>query len=98
VRYEAEGELWLWAGEKAAWHFVTLPPETAAGVRALVGGRTQGWGSVRVEATIGKTSWRTSIFPDSKSGSFLLPVKAQVRAREGVAAGDRVRLAVEILL
>ena len=96
MRYEAECEVWLYPGEKAAWHFVTLPAEVAQGIRALTAGPRRGWGSVRVAATIGQTTWRTSIFPDKRTGSFLLPVKADVRAREGVGAGDRVRLAVEL--
>jgi hypothetical protein len=63
-----------------------------------VSGPRSGWGSIRVEATIGGSTWKTSIFPDSKSGTFLLPVKAQVRKQEGISAGDRVRLTIEIAL
>ena len=57
-----------------------------------------GWGSLRVTATIGGTTWRTSVFPDAKSGAFVLPLKAEVRRREGIGAGDRVAVAVEIEL
>ena len=49
-------------------------------------------------ATLGATTWRTSIFPDSKSGGFLLPLKAEVRQRERIATGDVVTVAVEIEL
>jgi len=53
---------------------------------------------VRVEAKVGAVVWRTSIFPDSKSGAFLLPIKAEVRRRAGIKAGDRIALTVDILL
>ncbi len=48
-----------------------------------------------MEAKIGKTNWRTSIFPDSKSGTYLLPVKATVRRVEGIDDGDTVSVLVE---
>jgi len=97
MRYEVEAEVWLYAGDKAAWHFLSLPAEMTDGIRGLRGPRV-GWGSLRVIATLGGTTWRTSIFPDAKSGAFILPLKADVRRRENVGAGDRVAVAVEIEL
>lgn len=95
MRYEVEAEVWLWTSDKAAWHFLSLPPDVSDGIRALRGRRV-GWGSLRVAATVGGTTWRTSIFPDSRSGAFILPIKADVRRRENIAAGDRVTVAVDI--
>ena len=94
-RYEARCELWKWSG--GSWHFLTLPAAFTEGLKTLRG-KAPGFGSVRVEASVGATAWRTSLFPDSKSGSFLLPVKAEVRKREGLAPGDIVDLAVEVLI
>ena len=51
---------------------------------------------MRVEATIGGVSWRTSVFPQ-KSGGYILPVKADVRRRAGIAAGDEVTVELELL-
>lgn len=96
MRYEAEAEVWLYTAAKTAWHFVSLPSEFSEGIRALRGPRAPGWGSLRVTATIGGTTWRTSIFPDTKSGAFILPLKAEVRRRESIGAGDRVAVTVEI--
>lgn len=96
MRYEAEAEVWLYTGAKTAWHFVSLPPEFSDGIRGLRGPRGSGWGSLRVTATIGGTTWRTSIFPDTKSGAFILPLKAEVRWAESIGAGDRVTVSVEI--
>ena len=92
-RYETEAELWIWNG---SWHFLTLPSEVSAGLKALRGS-PKGFGSMRIEATVGQTSWRTSVFP-TKAGDFLLPVKADVRKKEGLAVGDRVAVAVEVLM
>ena len=56
-----------------------------------------GFGSIRVEVTLGGSTWRTSIFPDSKAGCYVLPVKKAVRTAEGVEIGDRVDVMVETL-
>jgi hypothetical protein len=94
VKFQFSSPLWLWQG-KGAWHFVTLP-EDLAGQIAFFAGEQKAFGSVAVKATCGKTEWQTSLFRDKKSGSFLLPVKADVRKAEGLHAGDIMK--VEIVL
>jgi hypothetical protein len=88
--------LWLWSGGQGSWHFVTVPEEQSDAVRAHAFAGPRGFGSVRVEATIADVSWRTSVFPQ-KSGGFLLPVKADVRRRAGIAAGDEVTVTVQLI-
>lgn len=88
-------ELWMWSG-KGAWFFLTLPKEEAERVRFFTGGKRRGFGSLRVKARIGKTEWRTSIFPDRKTGSYLLPVKAEVREAERLAAGSAVAATLDL--
>ena len=89
-------KIWLYPGAQAAWHFVSLPKELAAEIKSGFGKSARGWGSLRVEVTIGKTTWKTSIFPDKKSGTYLLPLKADMRKREGVKAGDEVSVHIKI--
>lgn len=93
-RYEAEGEVWAYSGP-GGWHFITLPPAIADGIRS-VSGRLAPFGSLRVTASIGEVSWKTSLFADRKAGSFLLPVKADVRRRAGLGAGQTTAYAIEI--
>ncbi|MEK9860644.1 MAG: DUF1905 domain-containing protein [Alphaproteobacteria bacterium] len=47
---------------------------------------------------IGASAWKTSIFPDSGSGSFVLPIKKEIRKAEGLAAGDRARVHLELAI
>jgi hypothetical protein len=96
MRYEFRAEVWLYTGQ-GAWHFVTLPPELGEGLRRMRGG-PNGWGSIPVTAVVGETSWRTSLFPDAKSGSFLLPLKAEVRRREDIQPGQTRQFSVELEL
>lgn len=95
--------LWRWqsATASAAWFFVTITGDAADGIRiAAISGQwldgRKGFGSARVDVTIGDTSWQTSVFPHKESGGWLLPVKAAVRKAEGLAEGDLVRVTVSL--
>lgn len=88
--------LWLWSGDNGSWHFVTVPEELSGEFRAQSLAQRRGFGSIRVEARIGGVTWRTSVFPQ-KSGGYILPVKADVRRRAGIVAGDEVELELEVL-
>ena len=88
--------MWLWSGEGGSWHFITVPAELSGEIRAMSLARRGGFGSVRIEATINGVTWRTSVFPQ-KSGGYILPVKADVRRRAGIAAGDEVELRLRLI-
>lgn len=91
-------ELWRWAARRAdSWTFVTLPAEASEEIRARTAGRPRGFGSVRVRVSLGDSTWLTSIFPDSKSGAYVLPVKQAVRRAESLAVGDVASVRVEVL-
>ena len=97
-----ETELWRWTPEppaKASWHFVTItgPAADAIRVRAFelrAMGGARGFGSVRVRASVDGVAFDSSAFPHKESGGYLLPVKAEVRRKAGVAEGDLVEVAV----
>lgn len=89
-------EVWMYHG-KSAWFFVTLPKDESEQIKFFNNHKRRGWGSVRVKVTIGETSWSTSIFPDSKAGAYLLPVKAEVRKKERIAAGDNATVKLVVM-
>jgi hypothetical protein len=99
VQAEFSAKLWAYGDEPGSWHFVTLPVEVADELRdhADSAGPRRGFGSIRVSATIGSTTWQTSLFPDTKRGSMLLPVKKLVRVAEDLEPGDSCMVTVEIL-
>lgn len=94
MRLSFKAKLWVWPGDKAAWRFVTVPKADSEKLRKTIKLK-RGFGSIRVRVKVGKTSWDTSVFPDSKSGTYLLPVKASVRRKEGIEDGDAVFLKLE---
>lgn len=90
-------ELWEHSpDEPGSWHFATVPADVAEEI-SLEAGPREGFGSVRVEATIGATTWRTSLFPDAAAGTFVLPVKRAVRRAEDLHAGMSCDLVLEVL-
>jgi hypothetical protein len=90
--------LWIWQGSQAAgrWYFVTVPEEESAAIKAAALELPRGFGSVRVEARIGDVAWRTSVFP-LNTGGYILPVKADIRKRAGLSAGDEVSVDLTLL-
>ena len=93
--YEFDAEVWLHSAGSGGWHFITVPPDVSEGLKVLRG-PARNFGSMRVLARIGESRWRTSVFPDKGRGAFLLPVKLDVRRREGLGAGDRRRVTLEV--
>jgi uncharacterized protein DUF1905 len=94
--YRFETRLWVAPGT-AAWHFVSLPNHDSDEILERAGTPGRGFGSVRVAVTIGGTKWSTSIFPDSKRGTYVLPVKKAVRTAEDVGEGDLVVVSLTLL-
>ena len=92
---------WRWQSTATAWHFITLPEDKSEEIKFFsenVHGKRRGWGAVRVQATIGETTWQTSIFPQFKTKIYILPVKADVRKKEKILADNmvEVRLKIEV--
>ena len=94
--------LWRWQGGNGGqWFFLSIEgaaAEAIAGhalIRRLESGRGRGFGSVKVEALVGDSRWRTSVFP-TKDGAWLLPVKAAIRRAEGITEGDEIPLVLTL--
>ena len=81
----------------AAWHFLSLPKNLTNGIKVLTSENKKSFGSVRVKVKIADYSWKTSIFPDTKEGTYLLPLKKEARQHAGLAAGDMVTAELTLL-
>lgn len=94
--FEFRAKVWLYPGE-AAWHFITVPKGLSKEIKLEFGAMARGWGSLPVSVQIGGSKWITSIFPDSKSNTYLLPVKSEIRKREKIVLGDNLQIGLTIL-
>ena len=91
------GPLKIWTGADGSSHFMSVPAQISGEIRVHAMMVRRGFGSVKVEATIDDVTWRTSVFPSKSSGGYFLPVKIDVCRRTGIAAGDEVTVALELL-
>ena len=96
MKYEFEGAVHRWAANPA-FFLVSLPKDFSEEIREISDGLTAGFGSLKVEARIGSIVWRTSIFPDSGTGLFDLPLKAEVRKKNALVEGSVTRVEIEVL-
>ena len=98
--WHVRGPVWVWQGSdgaptKGSWFFLTIDGETAQAIRAHAV-NAAAWGSVYVEATIGGTTWRTSLFPSKQAGGWLLPLKAAVRKAEKIVEGSDIAVLLDL--
>ena len=90
---EFSGEIIQWRGP-APFHFVTVPDEESAAIEAVSSLVTYGWGAIPVQARIGRTDFKTSLFP--KGELYLVPIKAAVRRAEALMLGDEVTVRLHL--
>ncbi len=89
-------QLWRWEVRRDNWFFVTVP-EYESDVIAGIPRPSRGFGGVRVEVTVGNTTWQTSIFPDSKRGCYVLPMKKAILNVENLMENDKVKVELKLL-
>ena len=77
-------------------HFVTLPAELSEDIKAFTRHLTRGFRSVKIEARIGETTWKTSLFPSKEQGAYLLPIKKSVRAAEKISEGSSTEIHLRV--
>jgi hypothetical protein len=102
--HKVKSKVWLYPG-MSGWHFVNVDKKQSVAIKekylsacnAQAGGRgSRGFGSIPVEVTLGNTIWKTSIFPDKQSGTYVLPLKAKVRKDEDILADDTISFSFTI--
>jgi len=98
MTFDFEAPLWLWEARRAErWTFVSVPEDASDEILERAGAFARGFGSLRVEVTVGGTTWRTSIFPDGGKRAYSLPIKKAVRTAEGLAVGEPVQVRLRVL-
>ena len=96
LTFEFKNKVWLYNAEKGSWHFITLPVSLGDEIKHMCEHVSKGWGSIPVKVCAGDTTWKTSIFPDKKENSYVLPLKASVRKKEEITDGQTIQVAITI--
>jgi hypothetical protein len=87
AQFRFETRVIYWRGP-SPFFFAPIPPQHVDELRRLAKTVTYGWGMAPVAARIGDVAFKTALFP--KDGTYLLPLKAAVRRRTNVTAGDLI--------
>ena len=90
---EFDGKIWFWRGP-APWYFVTVPLAQSRDLNVISGLVTYGWGMIPVNVRIGRTEWKTSLWP--KDGCYIVPLKANIRKEEKLEEGDEGTIRLEV--
>ena len=93
MKIEFSRKPWFWRGP-APWYFVTVPAGLSRDLKEIERYVTYGYGMIPVEVRIGRTAYRTALWP--KDGRYIVPVKARVREAEGLEEGKRVKVGLTV--
>lgn len=92
-----------WQGDRGTYHLFVITGEAAeqiamhARLHRLEFGKQRGFGSVKVTARIGGTSWSSSVFPQKKQSEWILLVSKKVMRAEDLSEGESVAAELELL-
>ena len=92
MTYTFTAELYLWEARVDSWVFANLPEDVADEIEDAAPEPRRGFGAVKVEVTVGSSTWRTSVFPSKQDATFVLPVKKAILKAEKLAVGETVRI------
>jgi len=90
-KFTISGKVFVWPGEVGR-HFVYVQKNIVKKIKKM-----HSRGFVKIQATLGKTIWQTSLFPYKKEETFLLALKKNVRQKECIFDGDLVKVKIELL-
>lgn len=89
LQYSFSAKVWKYQ-PPVGWFFVSVPKEMSKEIRENAGWQEEGWGRLKATACIGKTEWKTAIWFDTKKGTYLLPLKAEIRKKENALEGKKL--------
>ncbi|MBR7619487.1 DUF1905 domain-containing protein [Phenylobacterium sp. 20VBR1] len=93
MEFSFEAEVIYWRGP-SPFFYAPLPAPEAEEVRRISKGVTYGWGMIPVEVQLNGVTFTTAMF--AKDGTYYLPLKAAVRKKANVTAGDRIAVEMTV--
>jgi hypothetical protein len=95
VKYSVNTSVWK-DNSASGWTFASLPIDMSKEIRALFRLQEDGWGRMKIIAQIGSFYWDTSIWFDTKSNRYLLPLNLKVRKHVGLSHSDNIQITLHV--
>ena len=95
INYEFSSKLWKDAS-LGGWFFISLPHNLSIEIRESHQWQEEGWGRLKVTASIKENAWETAIWYDTKMNTYLLPVKSEIRKKAGIKLDDLISVSILI--
>ena len=95
IKYEFTAAPWQYSAP-GGWYFISVPEDVSKEIRENLKWQEEGWGRLKITAEIGSTRWKTSIWFDTKRGTYLLPLKADVRKKEKIGNEEDINVIIWI--
>ncbi len=80
IHYHYPAKIWKHNAPNS-WYFVSLPKAISKEIRANLQWQEEGWGRMKITASIKNVQWQTAIWFDTKLDTYLLPLKAEIRKK-----------------
>ena len=93
INYTFVTKMWQHA-PPGGWYFVSLPKTISKEIREHLKWQEEGWGRMKAIAQIGGFQWDTAIWFDTKMETYLLPVKAEIRAKSNLTIDREFEMAI----
>ena len=95
IKYQFSSKLWRNSSE-GGWYFITIPKEVSKEIRSNLKWQEEGWGRMKALAIIEDLTWNSSIWLDTKSDCYLLPVKSEIRKKLSLKEEDLVKMSIRV--
>ncbi|MCW1888192.1 MAG: DUF1905 domain-containing protein [Candidatus Moranbacteria bacterium] len=93
--WKIKAKVFVYSVEATSWYFVSVGEKVSEEIK-MMATKKVGFGFVPVEVTVGKTTWKTTLFP-SKDKPYILALKKDVRRREDIHKDETVKISFRLI-
>ena len=94
--YAFDAKICLYEGE-TNWQYVVIPADMAEKIRRHQTEKHRRTDQARVEVTIEKVTWRTTLFDQKSAKSYILPLKTNEKGKGKILVGDTIHVEMDVL-
>jgi hypothetical protein len=92
--YSFKSKVWIYPGTSQSWYFASVPIDISLTLRSF---QNKSFGILPIVACVGSTTWKTSLFYSRQGKGYVLPLKKDIRRKEGIQDGDTVSITCKVV-